>query len=128
MPMPADSALKRTAILTFRTENCCRSLGCWIVGSLGCPRRRPRPRNRAIHLRRSMVGIGCSVMAAAAFAQKKPDIPTPHIGTITIDQFRTLEGNTEGYFKSPGPVRIILEDGVTGEKTVIIADDAEGQP
>ena len=67
-------------------------------------------------------------MGVAAAGQKKPDIPQPQIGTITIDQFRRLEGNTEGYFKSPGPVRIILEDAVTGEKTVIIADDAEGQP
>lgn len=51
----------------------------------------------------------------------------PVLGQVTIDRYQDLlwkpEDNT---FKSPGPVRIILTDAVTGEKTVIIADDAEG--
>jgi len=52
---------------------------------------------------------------------------TPVLGQVVIDRYRDLiwqpENNT---FKSPGPVRIILTDAVTGEKTVLLADDAEG--
>ncbi len=65
--------------------------------------------------------------AGSAGAQQR--IPTPpHIGNIIIDQFMDLIWRPEtNYFKSPGPVRIILEDPKTGEKTVVLADDAEGQ-
>ncbi len=65
--------------------------------------------------------------AGSAGAQKKPEAQ-PQIGSVTIDKFKELIWKPEvGYFKSPGPVRIILEDAKTGEKTVILADDAEGQ-
>lgn len=57
-------------------------------------------------------------------------MPIPsRLGPVTIDQFKELIWQPEdNYFKSPGPVRIILTDATTGEQTVIVADDAEGQP
>jgi hypothetical protein len=51
------------------------------------------------------------------------------VGEITIEKFRDLLYQPEtNYFKSPGPVTITIVDADTGEKTVLTADDAEGQP
>ncbi len=60
-------------------------------------------------------------------SQKLPE--PPRVGQVTIQKFQDLIYQPDtNYFKSPGPVRIIIEDADTGEKTVVIADDAEGQP
>jgi hypothetical protein len=67
------------------------------------------------------------LVGPAAAQQIKP--PTPRIGDVTIDRFRELQWHPEtNYFKAPGPVRITIQDLDTGEKTVLIADDAEGTP
>jgi hypothetical protein len=63
----------------------------------------------------------------AAGQQIKP--VTPRIGEVTIDRFKELQWHPEtNYFNSPGSVRITIVDLDTGQKTVLIADDAEGTP
>src|SRR5437588_10590138 len=64
-----------------------------------------------------------------AEAQKKPKSlpPEPKLGEVQIDRYQELIWKPEiTYFKSSGPIRIILEDSVTHQKTTIVADDAEG--
>lgn len=54
---------------------------------------------------------------------------TSVLGEVTIDRFRELDWRPEGgFFRSRGPVRITLLDAITRQKTVILADDAEGSP
>jgi hypothetical protein len=65
-----------------------------------------------------------------ASAQKKTKPSTrPKISDVFIDQYKTLTWEPEtDHFVSPGHVRITLEDSVTHQKTILIADDAEGTP
>lgn len=68
-------------------------------------------------------------LLSPAFAQKQKLPTPPRIGEITIEKFQDLLYQPEtNYFKSPGPVTITIIDADTGEKTVLTADDAEGQP
>jgi lipopolysaccharide assembly outer membrane protein LptD (OstA) len=69
----------------------------------------------------------CLLSPASAQKQKLPT--PPRVGEITIEKFRELLYQPDtNYFKSPGPVTITIIDADTGEKTVLTADDAEGQP
>lgn len=78
--------------------------------------------------------IAVSICAASLPASAAPDKPrspikTPRLGEITIDRFSHLNWQPQtDFFQSTGPVRITLTDAVTGEKTVLLADDAEGSP
>ena len=56
-------------------------------------------------------------------AQQTLRSPAP--GEIAMDRFSELIRRGD-YFRSPGPIRIILTDAITGEKTTLYADDAEG--
>ncbi|MGC8667169.1 MAG: hypothetical protein ACP5VE_03500 [Chthonomonadales bacterium] len=65
---------------------------------------------------------------AACQISKRTKASQPVLGQVTIDRYHDLVWQpADNTFKSPGPVRIILTDAVTGEKTVIVADDAEGK-
>lgn len=67
--------------------------------------------------------------AIPASAQKQKVPPSPRVGEITIQKFQDLLYQPDtNYFKAPGPVTITILDADTGEKTVLTADDAEGQP
>jgi len=66
---------------------------------------------------------------STAAQEKTARKPASMLGEVTIDRFRELDWRPEdGFFRSPGPVRITLLDAITGEKTIISADDAEGSP
>lgn len=78
-----------------------------------------------------LAGVAICICAGiSGLAAGRPTAPPAyHPGNITIDQFQELEWQPENnYMHSPGPVRITMEDALTGEKTVLIADDAEGSP
>jgi hypothetical protein len=82
-----------------------------------------------------MAPILCSLLIIAvlspshAKSSSKEKLPAIKPQIVTIDDFESLLFQPEtGVFNSPGPVRIILEDPDTGEKTTILADDAEGTP
>jgi hypothetical protein len=70
------------------------------------------------------------VLSAAAIAQTPSSLATPpKLGQITIDEYKELIWQPEdNYIKSPGHVRIVMQDADTGELTTLIADDAEGSP
>jgi hypothetical protein len=76
--------------------------------------------------------LGVCIAVSPAMAQKSgrdTTPPPPKIGKVEIDRYRELLYRPDdNYIKSPGPVRIVLIDAITGEKTVLIADDAEGSP
>lgn len=76
-------------------------------------------------------GLLCGAIALAlapsGSTQKGPP-PKPQIGAVVMDQSKDyVYSPADGHFKSPGKIRIILTDAVTGEKTVLVADDAEGR-
>jgi len=69
-------------------------------------------------------------MRLPAAAQRKAEPkPPPHLGRVTIDRFSELTWRPEdNYIQSPGPVRLILRNAITGEETLLEADDVEGSP
>ncbi|HSV74177.1 MAG TPA: hypothetical protein VLH79_10495 [Chthonomonadales bacterium] len=65
---------------------------------------------------------------AAPAAPGAPQAPVT-LGDVRIDRFLDLQWRPEtNYFRSAGPVRITFTDAESGERTVLLADDAEGSP
>jgi hypothetical protein len=71
-----------------------------------------------------------TLCAQSVFAQQPPvRIQDSQIGEVILDRSTKLNWQpATNYFNSPGPVRITITDAVTGEKTILTADDAEGSP
>jgi hypothetical protein len=75
-----------------------------------------------------VLAFALAATSVSAQRRKKPPVE-PHPGPITITEYSEIEWRPDdNHFRSPGHVRITLEDEVTHEKTVLIADDAEGSP
>jgi hypothetical protein len=66
-----------------------------------------------------------SLVSRDVCAQKK-GLPKPSVGKVTLDKWEKVLWRGDTSFKSDGPVRIVIEDSVTKEQTILIADDAEG--